>query len=112
MKTLFIFVLVLSCSVAYSQNQQGEVLVDNEKMKVVKHEGKPDNNVCGEGMHHHEAHLTVALSNAEVLITQPDGTEQMAEIPKEAAIWFEAGTHSAINTGEEPTKFLLIYLKE
>ena len=87
-------------------------MLDNDKMKVVKYVGNPQEEVCGSGMHFHDAHLTVALTDAKVLITETDGTTQEVEIPAEAAIWFEAGTHAAINSGSSPTKFLLIYLKE
>jgi hypothetical protein len=117
MKTSLFLFLVFYCSVSFGQNIDNkeankEILLDNNKMKVVKYVGKSQGEVCGNGMHHHEAHLTVALTDAKVLITSPDGKKQEVEIPAEAAIWFEAGTHEAINTGDTATKFLLVYLKE
>lgn len=117
MKTLQLLLLLLCFSVSFGQNvenkeESGKVLLDNDKMKVVKYVGNPEEGVCGIGMHHHDAHLTVALTDAKVLITSPNGKNQEAEIPAEAAIWFEAGTHSAINSGNAATKLLLIYMKE
>lgn len=52
------------------------------------------------------------LIDANVLITSPEGEEQTAEIPKGAAIWFEEGTHKAVNVGNEESKLVLVYLKE
>lgn len=96
----------------HNADGSGKVLLTNDKVEVVQYVGKSQGNVCGLGKHHHDAHLTVALTNAKVLISTPDGKQQTAEIPKGAAIWFEPGTHSVINEGNKETKFLLIYLKE
>jgi len=117
MKNLLVLVLIFCCSVSYGQSiankdSSEQVVVDNEKMKVVQHIGVPNKAVCGVGMHHHEAHLTVAITDAEVLITSPDGKSQTAKIPAGASIWFAAGTHSAINSGDSNTKLLLVYLKD
>ena len=111
------FSLLLCSSLAFSQtdfnaDNSGTLVLSNDKVEVVKYVGDPHGNVCGIGKHHHEAHLTVALTDAKVLITTPDGKQQTAEIPAGAAIWFEAGTHSVINEGTKETKFLLVYLKE
>lgn len=112
------FVLFLCSSNSFAQKSNhnadgsGKVVLDNDKVQVVQYVGEPYNNVCGLGEHHHDAHLTVALNDAKVLITEPDGKQQTAEIPAGASIWFEAGTHSVINEGNKQTKFLLIYLKE
>lgn len=112
------YVLLLCVSFSFAQKSShnadgsGNILLDNNKVEVVKYVGKPDNNVCGIGKHHHDAHLTVALTDAKVLITTENGEQNTAEIPAGAAIWFEAGTHSAMNVGDKETKFLLIYLKD
>ena len=120
MKTsLSLLVILLLCgstTFAQKSNQNsdgsGKVLVNNDKVEVVEYVGNPKDNVCGIGEHHHDAHLTVALTDAKVLITTPDGKQQTAEIPSGAAIWFDAGTHSVVNEGKKDTKFLLVYLKE
>ena len=98
MKNLLVLILVFYYSISVGQNlinKDGseEVVVDNDKMKVVKYIGVSNKDVCGIGEHHHKAHLTVALTDAEVLITSPDGKSQIAKIPAGASIWFEAGTH-------------------
>ena len=109
--------LLLCTSVSFAQESNhnvdgsGKVILDNSKVEVVQYVGQSQDNVCGIGKHHHDAHLTVALTDAKLLITLPDGKQQTVEIPSGAAIWFEAGTHSVINEGNKETKFLLVYLK-
>lgn len=117
--SLSLFFILLFCySTSFAQKSDhnadgsGKVVLNNDKVEVVQFVSKPQGNVCGLGKHHHDAHLTVALTDAKVLITKPDGKQQTAEIPAGASIWFEAGTHSVINEGNKETKFLLIYLKE
>jgi len=114
---LFFFLIVFA-STAFTQTSNnnaegsGKVVVDNDKIEVVEYVGKPQGNVCGMGEHHHEAHLTVALTDATVLLTSAESEQQTAEIPADAAIWFDAGTHSATNKGSNETRLLLVYLKE
>ena len=120
MKTslLLVLILCLCFSTTFAQKSDhnadgsGKVLVNNNKVEVIEYVANPNENVCGIGEHHHAAHLTVALTDAKVLVTTPDGNQQTAEIPAGAAIWFEAGTHTAINQGDKASKALLIYLKE
>lgn len=119
MKTSFFFIQFLFCALfCFAQDSNhnadgsGKVLVNNDKVEVIEYVGKVHDNVCGIGEHNHEAHLTVALTDAKVLITSPYGKQQTAEIPAGAAMWFDKGTHSAVNGGDKETKFLLIYLKE
>ncbi|HRP57136.1 hypothetical protein [Agriterribacter sp.] len=117
MKVLLFLSLIFCSLVSFAQsggnkNESGKILVDNDKVKVVEFVASPKANVCGRGMHFHEPHLTVALTDAKVLITTPDGKKQEAQIPANAALWFDAGTHTAINTGDAETKLLLVYLKE
>lgn len=95
-------------------NDPGEkVLVDNDKMKVVEHLSQPKGDVCGAGIHYHEPHLTIVLSDAKVLITPENGEPQEMAIKSGTSIWFDAAeTHSVSNTGDQPTKMILVYLKE
>lgn len=89
-----------------------KVIVNNDKMKVVEFVSIPNGNVCGEGMHHHEPHLTVVLTDAKVQVTTEEGEAQDLEVKAGTSIWFESETHSVINIGDEPAKMLLVYLKE
>lgn len=110
--SFFLFCMSTSfAQMGHNEDGSGSVLVDNEKVEVVEYVGEPNKDVCGLGNHHHDAHLTVALTDAKVLITPEEGEQTSAEIPAGAAIWFKEGTHSATNDGDKPTKFLLVYLK-
>lgn len=109
--------MFLSSSVLMGQSQISDVstdkvILDNDKMKVIEHSSVPQGNVCGVGMHYHEPHLTVVLTDAKVIITSEGGESQEVEVESGTSLWFEAETHSVINTGENPTKMLLIYPKE
>lgn len=95
----------------HNSDGSGSPLLDNDKVEVIKYVGNPQGDVCGIGQHHHQAHLTVALTDARILLVE-NGKEQLAEIPAGAALWFGPGTHSVINQGQKNTEFLLIYLKE
>jgi len=117
MKYLLTATLVFSCYWLMGQiNQEhplGEkVILDNEKMKVVEHFSLPQGDVCGEGVHKHQPHLTVVLTDAKVQITPEGGESQKVEVKSGTSIWSESETHSVINKGDKPTKMILVYLKE
>ncbi|WP_370480365.1 cupin domain-containing protein [Tamlana flava] len=118
MKNLFILSLVFFCGTLAAQTPEArdseeKVIIDNDKMKVVEHVSLPQGDVCGLGMHHHEPHLTIVLTDAKVKITPEDGDSQEIEVKSGTSIWFgDEDTHSVINTGDQPTKMLLVYLKE
>lgn len=118
MKNLLFFPLLLLCVVSIGQNPEtnlsGEkVLIDNDKIKVVEHVSNPTGDVCGVGMHHHEPHLTIVLTDAKVRITPENGQPQEMEVKSGTSIWFDAAeTHSVSNIGNQPTKMILVYLKE
>lgn len=117
MKYLLFLTLMFFCGTLSAQNTQpvepGEkVILDNDKMRVVEHVSMPNGDVCGEGMHHHGPHLTVLLSDAKVRITPQDGEPQIVEVKSGTSLWFESETHSVINLGDQPTRMILVYLKE
>lgn len=117
MKYLLSLPLFLLCNVLIAQGEissesDEKVIIDNDKVMVIEHSSLPQGDVCGEGMHHHEPHLTVVLTDAKVQITPEDGESQVIEVKSGTSMWFEAEMHSVINKGEKPTKMVLVYLKE
>jgi mannose-6-phosphate isomerase-like protein (cupin superfamily) len=118
MRNLMFLPMLLLYAVSIGQNpvtnEPGEkVIIDNEKMKVVEHVSQPKGDVCGVGMHHHEPHLTIVLTDSKVRITPENGQPQEMEVKSGTSIWFDAAeTHSASNIGDQPTKMILVYLKE
>jgi mannose-6-phosphate isomerase-like protein (cupin superfamily) len=113
---LFLPLLFICCTLLAQDKVSGEsaekVILDNEKMKVIQHFSMPNGDVCGEGIHRHEPHLTVVLTDAKVRITPQEGESQIVEVKSGTSIWFESETHSVTNLGDQPTKMILIYLKE
>ena len=118
MKNLLILLFVFFSGTLVAQNQKAsesgeKVIIDNDKIKVVEHVSQPKGDVCGLGMHHHEPHLTIVLSDAKVRITPENGEPQEMEVKSGTSIWFDAAeTHSVSNIGNQPTKMILVYLKE
>ena len=116
MRNLLFIPILAICTLVNGQstktpNDTERVIVDNEKVKVVEFVSNPKGNVCGAGMHSHEPHLTVVLTDADIRVITPDGESKDIQVNAGTAIWFEAETHSVINSGEKPTKMLLIYPK-
>ena len=118
MKYLLVTSMLFVSAVTFGQNTvtagPGEkVIIDNDKMKVIEHTSQPEGDVCGVGMHHHEPHLTTVLTDAKVRITPENGEPQEMEVKSGTSIWFDvAETHSVANIGDQPTKMILVYLKE
>lgn len=116
MKYLLYLPMLFLCSLLMAQNQiikesSEKVILENEELKVIEFSSLPQGDVCGKGMHHHEPHLTVALTDVKVRVTPDEGDSQEVEIKSGSSIWFESDTHSAINIGDKPTKVILVYLK-
>jgi len=118
MKYLLLFPMMLLSIIATGQNPvanepEEKVIIDNDEMKVVEHISQPKGDVCGLGMHHHEPHLTIVLTDAKIRITPENGESQEIEVKSGTSIWFDAvETHSVANIGGQPTKMILVYLKE
>ena len=109
---LFLGSMLSAQNVNYDQSSEN-VIIDNDKMKVVEYVSLPQSDVCGEGMHHHEPHLTVVVSDAKVKLTPENGESQEVEVKSGTSLWFgNAENHSVTNIGDKPTKMLLVYLKE
>lgn len=88
------------------------IIVDNEKLRVVEFVSNTGEGACGLGMHEHEPHLTIILTDGSVQIHHGDGLEQEFDLKAGTTLWSEAEKHEAINTGDEILKVLLVYLKE
>ncbi len=62
-------------------------------------------------MHEHPDNAIVALSDAKVKFTGPDGKSEEAALKSEQAIWSPAGRHSGENLEKTPVQVLLVELK-
>jgi len=118
MKYVLYLPMLFLCSFVMGQslttvNSEEKTIIENDKMKVVEFVSQPEGNVCGVGMHHHKPHLTIVLADAKVRVTPENGEPQEMEVKSGTSIWFDAAeTHSVVNSGNQPTKMILVYLKE
>lgn len=87
------------------------VVLENERLRVLEFNSKPGMGICGNGMHSHPPHLTVALSPAKVRVKLPDGSEFMPESKLGDVFWSEAETHETENLSGHDVRALIIELK-
>jgi len=87
------------------------VVLENDKIRVLEFNSRPGLGVCGQGMHSHPAHLTVALSPAKVRVKLPDGKTFVGENRTGDVFWSEAETHETENITGKDVRALLIELK-
>ncbi len=88
-----------------------KVVFENDRMRVLEFNSKPGMGVCGNGMHSHPAHLTVALSMAKARIRLPDGKEFVGENKLGDVFWSEAETHETENISGRNVRALMVELK-
>jgi hypothetical protein len=87
------------------------VVLENDRVRVLEFNSRPGLGVCGQGMHSHPAHLTVALSPAKVRVKLPDGKTLVGENRTGDVFWSEAETHETENITGKDVRALLIELK-
>jgi hypothetical protein len=88
-----------------------KVAFENDKMRVLEFNSRPGMGICGEGMHSHPAHLTVALSSAKARIKLPDGKVFTGENKLGDVFWSEAETHEVENISGRDVRALIVELK-
>lgn len=87
------------------------VAFENDKLRVLEFNSRPGMGICGEGMHSHPAHLTIALSAAKARIKLPDGKVFTGENKLGDVFWGEAETHEVENIGGRDVRALIVELK-
>jgi len=87
------------------------VAFENELMRVLEFNSRPGLGVCGNGVHSHPAHLTIALSPAKVRVKLPEGKSFVAEQVLGDMFWSEAETHETENVSGRNIRALLVELK-
>lgn len=88
------------------------VVLENDRIRVLEYYSRPGMGVCGQGMHSHPAHLTVALSAARVRVKLPDGKTIVAENQLGDVFWAEAETHETENLTGRNVRALMVELKD
>ena len=88
-----------------------KVVLDNDRLRVLEYTSRPGMGVCGNGMHSHPPHLTVAVTSAKVRVKLPDGKSFVAEQKPGDVFWSEAETHETENVSGRDMRALVIELK-
>lgn len=87
------------------------VVLENDHVRVLEYNSRPGMGICGQGMHSHPAHLTIALSPAKVRVKLPDGKTIVAENKLGDVFWAEAETHETENLTGREVRALMVELK-
>jgi hypothetical protein len=96
---------------AVVQPRAYRVAFENDKLRVLEYVSRPGMGVCGNGMHSHPAHLTIALTPAKVRIRLPDGKTLVGENKVGDVFWSDAETHETENVSGRDMRALLVELK-
>jgi beta-alanine degradation protein BauB len=88
------------------------VALENDRTRVLEFVSRPRTEVCGVGKHSHPAHLTVALTDAKVRVTLPDGRKIIATNKSGDVFWSEAETHTVENIGGSEVRALIVEYKD
>jgi hypothetical protein len=87
------------------------VVFENDQTRVLEFVSRPGTALCGVGKHSHPAHLTIALSDARVRVTLPDGKTIEATNKLGDVFWSEAETHAVENIGGANVRALIVEYK-
>jgi beta-alanine degradation protein BauB len=88
------------------------VLLENDRVRVIDYKSRPGMGVCGEGLHSHPAHVTVAMTGGKIKVKTPEGKTEIVNLPSGTVIWEEPVTHSAESIGGPGTRMYLVELKD
>ncbi|MEO8752027.1 MAG: hypothetical protein ABI624_05045 [Casimicrobiaceae bacterium] len=87
------------------------VVLENDAVRVLEFVSRPGMGMCGVGRHSHPAHLTIALSEAKVRVTLPDGRRIVAVNHPGDVVWSEAESHTTENVGGANARALIVEIK-
>ena len=87
------------------------VLFENERLRVLEYQSRPGRGVCGQGVHSHPAHLTIAMTAARVRVRLADGRTVVATNEPGDVFWEEATTHTTENIGGSDVRAYIIEIK-
>ena len=94
-----------------AQPRAYKVVLENDRVRVLEFNSRPGMGICGNGMHAHPPHLTVALSPAKVRVRLPDGREFTPENQLGDVFWEEAVTHETENLSGHDVRALIVEIK-
>jgi hypothetical protein len=87
------------------------VAFENDHLRVLEFNSRPGMALCGNGMHSHPAHLTVALTDAKARVRLPGGKPFVGENKAGDVFWSAAETHEVENISGRDVRALIVELK-
>lgn len=96
---------------AMMQPRTYRVALENDKVRVLEFNSRPGMAVCGNGMHSHPAHLSIALTAAKVRVKLPNGKVFVGENKAGDVFWSEAETHETENLTGKDIRALIVEIK-
>ncbi len=115
-RTFLLFSMFLFlCSFVWAQNPNDvapdiyKKIFENDRVRVHHVTAKPDAKIP---THSHPDHVAYIMSECTLTITGPDGKPQTAVGKEGDVLWFDAVTHSAVNSGKTDCHVLIVELKE
>lgn len=88
------------------------VLFENERVRVLEYLSRPGRGVCGQGVHSHPAHLTIAMTDARVRVRLADGRTVDATNKAGDVFWEDAATHTTENIGGANVRAYMVEIKD
>ena len=86
-----------------------KLIFENDRVRVMQVTFQPGQAIAE---HSHPDHVAYCLEGGTLHVKNSDGTESDAELKAGDVVWFNAVTHSAVNTGTTEVKILVTELKE
>lgn len=96
---------------ARSNPRSYSVVFENDRLRVLEYLSRPGLGVCGQGVHSHPDHLTIAMTPIKAKVTLPDGKVIIAENKLGDVFWEAASTHQVENVGGSNSRAYLVELK-
>lgn len=96
---------------ARSNPRSYSVAFENDRLRVLEYVSRPGFGVCGQGVHSHPDHLTIALTPIKAKVTLPDGKVVIAQNEPGHVFWERASTHQVENVGGANSRAYLVELK-
>ena len=84
------------------------LVLENDQVRVLRAVVTPG---AKTPMHEHPVNVVIALTDAAVRFTLPDGTTQDLKLTRGTPVWGPAGKHAGENVGQAKGEVIIVELK-
>jgi hypothetical protein len=99
----------LAQDAVYTDRDKYKAILENDCVRVLEYSDRPGEKTR---QHRHPAFVLYALSGFKRSLTLPDGKVLRREFKPGDVIWSEEQTHIGENTGDTPTRVIIVELKK